>query len=189
MEFILASSNEHKAQELTELLSPVSILPAAQKLEVIEDGNTFEANALKKAQAYFNKFKKPIVSDDSGLVLPSRPDILAVHSARYAPHLEDYKDKNEYLINELKDLKGNDRKAYFACTLCFYYSEDSYFFFEGRVHGVIGQGSAGEDGFGYDPIFFPDGCDGKSMAQLPDWKAKNSHRAKACMAAKSFLVK
>lgn len=188
MEFILASSNEHKAIELTSLLSPIIITAAGEKLDVVEDGETFEENALLKAKAYFDKYQKPIIADDSGLVLPARADILAVQSARYAPHLDDYKDKNQHLINEIDELKLDQRKAYFSCTLCVYFSEKKYFFFEGRVHGSIGFEAQGTDGFGYDPIFLPDGQEGKSMAQLPEWKEKNSHRAKACIAAKSFLI-
>ncbi len=189
MEFILASANAHKAEELNELLNAggLTITPASEKVEVVEDGHSFQENALKKAQGYFQKFKKPTVADDSGLVLPARPDILGIYSARYAPQFEDYKDKNNQLIQEIADLKGDERKAYFACYLCFYISPEEIYFFEGRVHGTIADKQAGADGFGYDPIFLPDGQHGKSMAEVGEWKMKNSHRAKACEAAKKFF--
>jgi XTP/dITP diphosphohydrolase len=189
MEFILASSNTHKAQELDSILSAgnLKITSASEKLEVVEDGLTFQENAFKKAKAYFDKFQKPTLADDSGLVFPAREEILGIHSARYAPHLENYKDKNEYLLEDIKNLKGGDRKAHFACYLCFYISEDEVYFFEGRVHGRIGDEAQGADGFGYDPIFLPDGQQGKSLAEISEWKMLNSHRAKACAAAIKFF--
>lgn len=189
MNFILASGNPHKAVELNDLLdgSGVLISAAAEKLEVIEDGDTFQENALKKAQAYSEKFKAPAVADDSGLVVPSMPDILGVHSARFAPELSDYKDKNLKLIDVMNEVEDKNRSAYFVCYLCFYISSEEIYFFEGRVHGTIGRDLQGNDGFGYDPIFLPDGQDGKSLAQVREWKMKNSHRAKACKEALNFF--
>lgn len=190
MEFILASSNAHKAQEINELMDTpkVSIIAASEKLEVVEDGVTFQENAFKKAEAYYKKFGSPTVADDSGLVIPARPEIMGIHSARYAPEHDDYKDKNLVLLEDLKALEGDARKAYFACYLCFYVSEEEVYFFEGQVHGVIGDTAKGSDGFGYDPIFLPDGQEGKSLAEVGEWKMKNSHRAKACAAALKFFA-
>jgi len=191
MEFILASTNEHKAEELNELLNAggLSIVSAADKMEVIEDGLTFQENALIKAKAYYDKYKKPTVSDDSGLVVPSMPDILGIYSARFAPECEGYQEKNLKLIELMKDKAGDERKAYFVCYLCFYLSPEEVYFFEGRVHGEIGQNPQGKDGFGYDPIFLPDGQMGKSLAEVSEWKMKNSHRAKSCQEAVSFFKK
>ena len=189
MEFILASSNAHKAEELNELLnaSGTSIIPATEKLDIVEDGSTFQENAFKKAEGYFKKFGKPTVADDSGLVLPARPDILGIYSARYAPEFDNYTDKNNALIRDIKDLTGDERKAHFACYLCFYISPEEVYFFEGRVHGTIAQEQNGEGGFGYDPIFLPDGQDGKTLAELSEWKMANSHRAKAALSALKFF--
>lgn len=189
MEFILASTNAHKAEELNALLSAggLTITAAADKFEVVEDGKTFQENALIKAKAYYDKYQKPTVADDSGLVVPSMPDILGIYSARFAPELPDYKDKNQKLIELLKDKSDEDKKAYFVCYLCFYNGPEEVFFFEGRVHGVIGEEIKGADGFGYDPIFLPDGQMGKSMAEVSEWKMKNSHRAKACAEAVNFF--
>ena len=189
MNFILASSNGHKAEELNELLAAgmLSISSSPEKYDVVEDGNTFQENAYKKAKAYFDKLGKPTVADDSGLVIPNRTDILGVQSARYAPDLPEYKNKINYLLEDIKDLKDDQRSAYFACYLCFYISPDEVYYFEGRVHGTIGHSPQGEEGFGYDPIFYPDGTSGKSMAQVMEWKMKNSHRAKACKSAVSFF--
>lgn len=189
MEFILASTNAHKAEELNELLNSgnLTIVSAPDKMEVLEDGLTFQENAYKKAYGYYQKYKKPTVADDSGLVVPALPDILGIYSARFAPELPDYKDKNLKLIELMQNLKGEDRSAYFVCYLCFYLSPEEIYFFEGRVHGEIGHEIKGQDGFGYDPVFEPTGCSGKSMAEVSEWKMTNSHRAKACRDAAIFF--
>lgn len=189
MEFILGSTNAHKAQELNDLLkeSGVIINSAPEKVEIIEDGNSFQENALKKAQGYYEKFKKPTLADDSGLVVPAFPDILGIYSARFEPNFPDYKDKNLKLIEQMDAIEGEKRAAYFVCYLCFYLSPEEIYSFEGRVHGHIGREIKGHDGFGYDPIFEPTGQGGQSMAQVSEWKMNNSHRAKACKEAVIFF--
>jgi XTP/dITP diphosphohydrolase len=189
MKFILASSNPHKAEELNQLLntSGVEIVSASEKLEVVEDGATFEENAFKKASEYFEHYKECTVADDSGLVIPAMPGILGVQSARFAPDLPEYKDKCLKLIDLMKDLDDEQRKAYFTCVLCFYISSDEVYFFEGRVEGRIGYELKGDKGFGYDPVFYPAGQEGKSLAELYQWKMENSHRAKASIAAMKFF--
>ena len=190
LELILASSNSHKATELSELFSDVAQIKAApQSIDVVEDGATFSENALKKAQAYYEKFKTPTLSDDSGLVLEFFPDILGVQSARYLPELSNYKDKCQKLLESFKEVKPDYKRAHFVCALCFYLNPQEIYFFEGRVHGQIGEEYKGEHGFGYDPIFIPDRDekDKKTMAELPEWKMIHSHRAKAVKSAQQFL--
>lgn len=186
MEYILASTNPHKVEELNELLknSDVKIVAPDTKLDVIEDGDSFRANAQLKAEAYYNKFGKPAVADDSGLVVNALPDLLGIYSARFAPELPDYADKCKKLIELLADKE--DRSAYFVCYLCFYKSPSEIYFFEGRVHGEIGTELKGDKGFGYDPVFLPTGRSGKSLAEEREWKMTNSHRAKACAEAINF---
>ncbi|MBC77093.1 MAG: non-canonical purine NTP pyrophosphatase [Halobacteriovoraceae bacterium] len=187
-EFILGSSNPHKADELNELLGGAAkIKPASEKLKVVEDADTFEGNAFKKAKAYHDFFKSPALADDSGLVVKALPNLLGVKSARFAPELPDYRDKNLKLIELMKDFKGEDRSAYFICNLCFYLSESEVYFFEGRVNGTIGHELKGDKGFGYDPIFVQDGLEGKHLAEVSEWKMKNSHRARACREAVKFF--
>lgn len=189
MEFILASTNEHKVEELNSLLNEkgLSVKAAPKKLEVVEDGVSFQENAFKKASAYYEELGMPTLSDDSGLVIPERKDILGVHSARYAVELADYKDKNQALLKDILDLKGEHRQAYFICYLCFYINPCEVYFFEGRVYGRMAENIKGQNGFGYDPIFLPDGLGGKSLAEDKDWKMSHSHRAKACVEARKFF--
>lgn len=188
--FILASSNNHKAQEFKELFGKtLHVSPAPESLSVDETGKTFTENAFLKAQAYYKKFNQPALADDSGLVLEGMPELLGVQSARFAPELENYKDKCQRLLKLFDERNVENRNAYFICVLCFYVSPDETYFFEGRVHGVIGKEYKGEHGFGYDPIFIPERKenDGKSLAELPVWKQEFSHRAKAVHSALSFF--
>ena len=185
----MGTGNAHKAEEFKELfLNTLKIEPAPQTLEVDETGLTFIENALIKAKAYFDTYKVPSLADDSGLVVEVLPDILGVKSARFAPEFSAYSDKCLKLI-EILNATNKERKAYFVCVLCFYLSPDEIYFFEGRVHGIIGNELKGEKGFGYDPIFIPERKenDGKSLAELPEWKNQFSHRAKAAQAALEFF--
>lgn len=186
--FILASGNEHKAEEFNELFDSkiLEVEKAPEKVEVIEDGKTFSENALKKCLGYYQKFKQPVLADDSGLVVSALPDELGIYSARFGGDGLDDKGRAELLLEKMKGVE--DRSAYFVCVLCFYINEDEYYFFEGRVHGSIGHEYRGDHGFGYDPVFIPDGVDEKStLAELPEWKNKNSHRSKASKHAQTFF--
>lgn len=186
--FVLASGNLHKAEEFKELFQGTLDVKAAPKtLEVDESGKTFFENAFLKAKAYFEAYGVPALADDSGLVVSALPDQLGVQSARFAPELKQYSEKCHRLIELLQNKE--DRSAYFVCVLCFYLSKDEVYFFEGRVHGVIGTGLKGEHGFGYDPVFIPERKeqDGKSLAELPEWKNEFSHRAKASLEAIQFF--
>ena len=186
--FILASGNAHKASEFKDLFTGILSISAAPKtLEVDETGKTFTENAFLKAKAYYDSYKTPALADDSGLVVEALPELLGVQSARFAPELPSYQDKCNKLL-ELLSTKEN-RAAYFVCVLCFYLSPDEVYLFEGRVHGEIGHEIKGTGGFGYDPIFIPIRTenDGKSLAELPEWKNEFSHRAKASQAAMNFF--
>ena len=186
--FLLGSGNAHKAEEFKELFQGfISVNPAPKSLEVDENGKTFVENAFIKARAYFEAYGVPALADDSGLVVEALPDQLGVQSARFAPELTNYADKCQKLIQLLQS--KDKRSAYFVCVLCFYLSPDEVYFFEGRVHGIIGNELKGDHGFGYDPIFIPERKeqDGKSLAELPEWKNEFSHRAKASQVALQFF--
>lgn len=188
MNIILASGNQHKAEEFAELFDKkiVKIEAASEKIDVVEDGDTFFSNARKKAEAYFEKYKKPVMADDSGLVVEALPDDLGLYSARFGG--EDLTDRQraELLIEKMKE--QDNRNAYFICVLCFYLSPEEVFFFEGRMDGKIGKSYLGDHGFGYDPVFIPQHHEGaNTLAMLPEWKKENSHRSQACNAAQNFF--
>lgn len=189
LEFILASGNPHKAEEFAELLAGrVAVKAAPRGLNPDETGKTFIENALIKAKAYYDEFGLPALADDSGLTVEALPEILGVQSARFLPEKPDYKDKCAELLRLMSG--AEKRQAHFTCVMCCYLSPTEIYFFEGRVHGEIGLEYRGQHGFGYDPVFVPTRSenDGKSLAELPEWKNKNSHRAKAALAALSFFI-
>lgn len=188
MKLFLASSNPHKAEEFSELFkgSGLVVEAAPEKLDVVEDGTTFNQNAFLKAKAYFDKFKTPTIADDSGLVVEAFPDQLGVHSARFAPECETYAEKCTKLISMLDSYPQEKRAAYFVCYICIYINEGEIYNFEGRVKGHIGDEMKGDHGFGYDPIFIPEGKN-STLAELPEWKMENSHRAKASKMVVDFF--
>lgn len=193
LEFLLASGNAHKAQEFSGLFDPevVRISPAPEKIDVTEDGESYAENALKKAKAYFEKFKKPVMADDSGLNVEALPDELGIYSARFGGEGLTDRERAELLLEKLADLEPEKRQAFFTCYLCFYFSEDEVYFFEGRLKGRIATELCGEQGFGYDPVFIPEALERndqlKVLAQVPDWKALHSHRASAVAQAGRFF--
>jgi XTP/dITP diphosphohydrolase len=190
MNLILASSNAHKALEFSELFAgELQVTAAPSSIEVDETGKTFEENSFLKAKAYYEKFKVPALADDSGLVIEEWPELLGVYSARFAPELHTYPEKCQKLLKMMDERGLKTRAAYFVCTLCFFLSPEEVYFFEGRVHGTIGHELKGSHGFGYDPVFVPERKenDGLTLAELPEWKNENSHRARAVQSALSFF--
>lgn len=189
-EFILASGNGHKALEFSEQFdSPrLKIIPASKKLEIEETGSTYFQNALIKAQAYYQLFKVPVISDDSGLNVEALENELGIYSARFGgPGLSD-KERALLLLEKMKDLGFEKRRASFTCVLCFYLTPQEIYFFEGHMPGSIAFEYKGEHGFGYDPVFIPLHLGGEqTVAQDPSWKKNNCHRAHACQEAKKFF--
>ncbi len=187
MQFILASTNKGKVDELNSLFhSFLNIVIPEKKIEVDETGESFHENALLKARAYYEEFGSATLSDDSGLVVEALPDELGVYSARFAPEYSDYEGKCSQVIEKLKNKET--RAAYFVCVLCFYLSEREYYFFEGRLLGEISHEMRGSEGFGYDPIFKPESLNNQTLAENSAWKKLNSHRAKAAEHALKFFT-
>jgi len=188
-EFILASGNAHKAEEFAELFAgKIRVSAAPRGLSPEETGDTYMKNALIKARAYYEEFGVPALADDSGLTVEALPEILGVQSARFYPQSSDYREKCAEILRLLSG--AANRRAYFTCVICCYLNPEEIYFFEGRVHGEIGQEYRGDKGFGYDPIFVPTRSenDGKTLAELADWKNTHSHRAKAAAAALAFFI-
>lgn len=189
IELILASSNAHKAEEFSELFDPklITVKAAPSKIEVVEDGETYFENALLKAKAYYDKFKVPVIADDSGINVAALPNELGLHSARFGGDGLTDRDRAELLLKKLDGVANRD--AYFSCVLCVYFNEKEIFYFEGRMGGVVGYTYRGSTGFGYDPVFIPTEKmeEGLTVAELHEWKQKNSHRAVAVGLAQKFL--
>ncbi len=186
LDFIFASSNAHKALELNKIAQGknLNFLAAPEKIEVEEDGNTYTQNAFIKAAAYFQKYKRPVVADDSGLNIEALPGELGIHTARFGGAIPQH-ERNALVLQKLDDVRN--RQASFTCVLCFYLSATEVFFFEGQLKGSIADKQSGSEGFGYDPIFCPEGQNGQSLAALGEWKDRHSHRAKALESAMTFF--
>jgi len=181
-EIIFASRNKGKIQEVKDILANtglhiISLLDLNDNEDIIEDGLTFQENAVKKASHVFNKYKIPVIADDSGLSVVQLNGRPGVHSARYSgPNASD--DQNNLkLIEELKDLP-EPHPAHYICSAVYYYG-DKYLTAEGEEKGRIILNPKGTNGFGYDPLFIPENYS-VTMAELdPEEKNKISHRAKA----------
>lgn len=188
---IFATGNEGKAKEVKQLFEMtnfeiISLNDLEDNTEIIEDANTFEDNAKKKAKTIYDVYKLPVVADDSGLVVEQLNGKPGVHSARYAGEKCTYEDNNNKLLNELKNF-SQPHKAKFHCTAV-YYDGVEFMITEGKCEGEIIKTGRGNKGFGYDPIFLPVGYD-KTLAELDiNEKNKLSHRAEAFNKLKKKLI-
>ncbi len=191
--FFLATTNEHKRLEFQELFDKdlVELKTPSQKLEVLEDGDSFQDNAYKKAKAYYDLLKQPVLSDDSGITVEKLPGELGIHSARFGGDGLNDESRAKLLLEKMKLFANvEDRKAYFTAVLCFYFSPEEVYFFEGRFHGFLAnEYSLKGDRFGYDPIFIPDDFISKGVvvSELKEYKMLHSHRAQALKFAQNFL--
>lgn len=189
MELIFATHNDHKVKEVAQMLPSYLTMKSLTDInfhdEIDETGKTFEENALLKAKTIFDKTNKNIFADDSGLVIDALDGAPGVYSARYAGTGKDA----DNVTKALKELEGKtNRKAYFISIFCLILNGKEYFF-EGKVNGTISTEIRGEDGFGYDPIFIPDGYS-KSFAQMTAEEKNNiSHRGLAVKKLSDFLTK
>ena len=178
---LIASHNAGKVREIKELLAPfgLEIISAADlKIEEPEETeDTFEGNARLKALYCARLSNLPSLSDDSGLVVPALGGQPGVYSARWAGPEKDFKKAMKRLEDELSG-KSN-RSAYFICTLALAWPDGRVETFEGRWDGMLIFPSRGQNGFGYDPIFIPNGCQITAAEMVPEIKYKSSHRAKA----------
>ncbi len=186
MQLVFASRNPGKIKEIQELLKPfdVQVLSADEVdvPDVEETGETFEENAVLKATAVSKASGLPAIADDSGLCVHALKNAPGVYTARFAKKCGGYPQAFESLLNEVKD---KDVSAHFSCVIAFAFPNGRVQTFEGRVDGTLVR-PAGQDGFGFDPIFMPDGYQ-QTFAQLPaDEKNKISHRGRAVAA---FLEK
>ena len=187
MDILFASSNEHKKQELQELIKPHKLhLPKefGISFDCDETGTTFLENAMQKAQALQKQSAKidmPIIADDSGLIVDALPGELGIYTARFGSKdgktLLAPEEKNKLLLERLKNCQN--RSARFVCDLVFLYKNKTITA-EGIAEGkILTSIHAGTGGFGYDPIFFSDEANGCFAELGTNQKNKYSHRAKA----------
>ncbi|MEX2344730.1 MAG: RdgB/HAM1 family non-canonical purine NTP pyrophosphatase [Balneolaceae bacterium] len=188
---LLASANSHKIEELLQVLNPLGVelkstldFPGAE--DVVEDQPDLNGNALKKARHWFKKTGLPSLADDTGLEVEALDGAPGVYSARYAGENVTYQDNVDKLLSELKG--HSNRNAQFRTVIAFVNGSEEHLF-EGICEGEITPAERGEKGFGYDPVFQPEGYE-KTFAELEaEEKNKISHRGQAVQKFIEFLKK
>ena len=189
---VIASHNQGKISEIREMLAPFEIeVCSAKELnlpDVEETGTTFEENARLKAETLAKASGLPCLADDSGLCVNALSGRPGVYSARYAPD-RDFDKGMDMLLTEIVHSGSDDRRAHFSCVLALAYPEGTCRVFEGRVEGQIAREKSGNGGFGYDPIFIPDGFDKTFGHFSAEEKAAVSHRGRAFAKFIEYLTK
>jgi len=184
-EIILATGNAHKAHEFMEMLPNVRILTLKdlpQPVTIVEDGETFEENALKKARAVYEATGKAAMADDSGIEVDALGGQPGVHSARWMGEETSYDIKNARLI-ELTE--GRPKTARYVCAIAYVDEKGNEYVNRQTVEGEIARAPRGDNGFGYDPVFYYPPFGTTLAAVSEDRKNSISHRAKAL---KQFLA-
>ncbi len=194
MKFVLASQNKHKAKEIEAILGEdFEIITmdetSARGIEIDENGTTFEENALIKARAVYNITHMPTIADDSGICVDFLGGKPGVHTARFAGENATDDENIDKLLACLETAAAEQRNAHFSCVIAVILEDGKEKTFSGRCDGMILKERCGDNGFGYDPVFYvPEyKC---SMAELPA-RVKNSisHRSRALDAMMKGLTK
>lgn len=190
---VFATTNEGKVKEIKEILEdfPVEVVSMKEMnitTDVEENGTTFEENSLIKAREISKLTGLPALADDSGLEVDYLNGEPGIYSARYLGRDTDYNYKNNYIIDRLKEAEDKERSARFICVISLVLPDGREFVKKGVMEGRIGYEIKGENGFGYDPIFYLPEY-GKTSAELSsDEKNKISHRGKALRAMKELIA-
>ena len=181
-ELIFATHNQNKVEEVKAVFKEHNIKSLADVSyhnEIDETAKTFEGNALLKAKHIYEVFKTPVFADDSGLEVAALDGAPGIYSARYAGAEKNHKKNNAKLLGALA--QTTNRKAQFK-TVIAYVNANTEIFFEGIVKGEIATALSGTGGFGYDPLFIPEGYSETFGALPPEIKLKLSHRSRAIKA-------
>lgn len=189
LKMVMATGNAHKAFEVSEMLDGLVTIKTLKDIncnvEIPETGQTFHENALQKAQFIWNNYQMDCFADDSGLEVDALEGAPGVYSARYGG-IPKSDAKNNSLL--LKNMEGvENRKARFKCVIALILKGQEYFF-EGSVEGNIRNELSGKDGFGYDPLFEPEGYSVTFSEMSSGKKNEISHRGQAIEKMKAFLT-
>lgn len=179
----IATNNENKKKEINKIFQDFNIhiniktpKDFNDKNEPIEDGFSFKDNSYIKAKYYFDKYHLPTIGEDSGICIKYLNDLPGIHSKRLFNNLDNF-NKNKAILNIMKDV--NDRKATFHAMICYIDENGNINYFEGINEGEISFDQKGNEGFGYDPIFFIPKLN-KTEAELGiEYKNEFGHRGKA----------
>lgn len=180
----IATSNPHKVEEFQTMLGSQvqvkSMKDLDQEVHIVENGKTFEENALIKARALYEVIHQPVLSDDSGLEVDALNKQPGVHSARWMGKDTSYTIKNQAIIDALKGKK--DRSARFVCVIAFIDEQGKEYTYRGTIEGQINDEIVGKNGFGYDPIFYYPPFHTTTANVSEELKNSVSHRGNALKA-------
>ena len=187
MRLIIATGNEDKVREIDEILEgtgfeAISMKQAGFNHDIVEDGTTFEENALKKAMAVHELSGEYVMADDSGLCIDALDGAPGIYSARFCGEDSTYEEKFRKIFEMLADVPEDKRTAQFVCAIAVVKPDGTSFTVRGECRGVLHEKPVGENGFGYDPIFYVPEF-GMTTAQMdPEVKNSISHRGRALRA-------
>lgn len=192
-QIIFATGNKDKMREIREIMADVDVEVISMKeagivVDVVEDGTTFEENSLIKAKAIAEYTDAIVLADDSGLEIDYLDKAPGVYSARFMGEDTSYDIKNQALIDKLDGVPKEERTARFVCAIGAVLPNKETLVVRETMEGYIGYEIAGENGFGYDPIFYLDEFGCSSAALSREQKNEISHRGKALRAMKDILI-
>jgi len=194
IDLLVATRNAHKTEEIQRILGPqfnVTDLAAHPEIpHIAESGTTFQENAILKAVAVSKRMPGFVIADDSGLEVEALGGAPGIHSARYAGMNATDQEKTDKVLEELTRAGAtkNARRARFRCVLALAYKGNVLGAFEGIIEGQIADRPHGSHGFGYDPIFMPEGFQQTFGELAPAEKNQLSHRARALEKLRTFLI-
>jgi len=192
-QIVFATGNKDKMREIREIMADVDVEVISMKeagitVDVVEDGETFEENSLIKAKAIAEHTDAIVLADDSGLEIDYLDKAPGVYSARFMGEDTSYEIKNQALIDKLDGVPKEQRTARFVCAIGAVLPDKETLVIRETMEGYIGYQAEGENGFGYDPIFYLDEYGCSSAALSREQKNEISHRGKALRAMKDILL-
>ncbi len=189
---IFATTNPDKVREVNMMLEKsdvefVTMKEAGLDIDIVEDGTTFEENAVIKARTVMEMTGEIALADDSGLEVDYMDGAPGIYSARFLGKDVSYDVKNQYIIDKLKDAKGKERSARFVCAMAVAFPDGSIETCKGTIEGLITYEQKGWNGFGYDPIVYVPEYGMTTGEMTPELKNSISHRGKALQQMKEIL--
>ena len=189
---IFATTNKNKVREVNMMMEgfDVKLIPMSEMgidVDIEETGTTFEENAIIKAKAICELTGEIALADDSGLEVDYLDGAPGVYSSRFLGEDTPYEIKNDYIIDKLKDAKGDERSARFACAMAMVFPDGDVETCYGTIEGLIGYEQRGTNGFGYDPIVYVPEYEMTTGEMAPELKNSISHRGKALEQMKEVM--
>lgn len=189
---IFATTNENKVREVNMMMEDFDVELCTMKqagvdVDIVEDGVTFEENAIIKAKTIMEITGEIAIADDSGLEVDYLDGAPGIYSARFLGEDTSYDIKNQYIIDKLKDAKGSERSARFVCAMAVAFTNGEILTCKGTIEGVIAYEQKGKNGFGYDPIVYVPEFEMTTGEMSPQLKNSISHRGKALEQMKEIL--